>query len=39
MGKQLLFFLFGILFYEIILPILSSLLEVIQGALQLILGK
>ena len=33
------FFLFGILFYEIIFPILSGLSEVIQGGLQLLLGK
>ena len=29
--KGLKFFLFGILFYEIIFPILSGLSEVIQG--------
>jgi len=33
------FFLFGILFYEIIFPILSGLTEVIQGFFQLLLGK
>lgn len=37
--KGLKFFLFGILFYEIIFPILSGLSEVIQGCFQLILGK
>lgn len=37
--KELKFFLFGILFYEIIFPILSGLSEVIQGFFQLILGK
>ncbi len=37
--SPLCFFLFGILFYEIIFPILSSVGEVIQGGLQLILGK
>ena len=37
--KELKFFLFGILFYEIIFPILSGIGEVIQGFLQLILGK
>lgn len=37
--KELKFFLFGILFYEIIFPILSGISEVIQGFLQLILGK
>ena len=39
MKTPLFFFLFGILFYEIIFPILSGLSEVIQGALQLLLGK
>lgn len=29
--KELKFFLFGILFYEIIFPILSGLGEIIQG--------
>lgn len=33
------FFLLGILFYEIILPILSNVMEVINGGLQLIVGK
>lgn len=37
--KELKFFLFGILFYEIIFPILSGLGEIIQGYFQLILGK
>lgn len=37
--KELKFFLFGILFYEIIFPILSGLNEIIQGFFQLILGK
>lgn len=35
----LFYFLFGILFYEIIFPILSGLSEVIQGGFQLLLGK
>ena len=35
----LFYFLFGILFYEIIFPILSGLSEVIQGVFQLLLGK
>ena len=37
--RELKFFLFGILFYEIIFPILSGLSEIIQGKFQLILGK
>ena len=37
--RELKFFLFGILFYEIIFPILSGISEVIQGGLQLLLGK
>jgi hypothetical protein len=37
--KELLFFLFGILFYEIIFPVLSGLSEVILGHFQLHLGK
>ena len=37
--EKLLFFLLGILFYEIILPILSEIGNVILGRLQLIQGK
>ena len=37
--SPLYFFFLGILFYEIIFPILSGISEVIQGGLQLILGK
>lgn len=38
-NSPLFFFLFGILFYEIIFPILSNIAEVINGFCQLIQGK
>lgn len=38
-NSPLYFFLFGILFYEIILPILSNITEVINGHCQLLQGK
>ena len=38
-NSPLYFFLFGILFYEIILPILSNVTEVINGFCQLAQGK
>ena len=37
--SPLYFFLFGILFYEIILPILSNIADVINGFCQLVQGK
>ena len=37
--SPLYFFLFGILFYEIILPILSNVMEIINGFCQLAVGK
>ena len=39
MEEKLLFFLFGILFYEIIFPILSEVANTIVGFLQLLQGK